>query len=147
MILYLCLYIFCNLCLMACYVSVIVCTGTERAPEPLEAGPEVRPRAYLPVCYLPALLHLLSATLDPAFHVLLRCRVDLDLDNHILPSVTALLVAVMSAMVWGRSSERYILNRDSAPCSTHGFKPITCKTVLPNSRRLYFILYLWNIST
>ncbi len=73
--------------------SVFVCTGTERAPESLEAGPEVRPLAYVPVCYLPALLHLLSETLDPAFHVLLSCRVDLDLDNHILPSVTVLLIA------------------------------------------------------
>lgn len=82
------------LCLCPCF-----CTGTECAPEPLEAGPEVRPRAYVPVCHLLALLHLLRETLDPAFPVLLSCRVDLDLDKHILPPVTALLVAVISAMV------------------------------------------------
>lgn len=111
---YLCSFIFCNLCLMACFLSVIVCTGTERASEPLEAGPEVRPRAYVPVCHLPALLHLLWETLDPALHVLLSCSVDLDLDNHILPPVTALLVAVISAIVWGQSSECYILKCDSA---------------------------------
>lgn len=55
----------------ACFLYVLICiyVGTERTPQPLEAGPEVRPRAYVPVCHLPALLHLLRETLDFTFYI------------------------------------------------------------------------------
>lgn len=93
---------------MFCFLSV--CTGTERAPEPLEAGPEVRPWAYVPVCHLSALRHLLWETLDHTIRVLLRCRRDLVIDKHILAPVTALLVAVISAMVWTVTLLWYVKN-------------------------------------
>lgn len=93
---------------MVCFLSV--CTGTERAPEPLEAGPEVRPWAYVPLCHLPALRHLLWETLDYTIRVLLSCRIDLVIDKHILAPVTALLVAVISAMVWTLTLLWYVKN-------------------------------------